>query len=177
MINYKWKNSTNEPSTSLDMDSHCCTQGRIQTVFEIGDRFWAHENWHITALTFLVTYFLIIVENVSITLFRIAGWLLIFSTLYSTNNHRFSVFYTKKRKTKLFGGLAATPSPGYHPWPSTGLQLPPSPQMQLFLALAKNYAPLFFSFIPWYPSQPPTARALMRILNFYFTLYTHQLPR
>ena len=51
-------------------------------------------------------------------------------------------------RKKMFRGFAPTSSPGHHPGPLRGLQLPPDPQLQLFLALSKTDAPILFLYYP-----------------------------
>ena len=53
-----------------------------------------------------------------------------------------------RKKTKLFGGFAPTPSPRHHPGSPAGLQLPRDPQLQPFLALTKTDPPIFFLYYP-----------------------------
>ena len=55
------------------------------------------------------------------------------------------MFYTKKQKQKN-GGLHPHQSISLDPL--RGLQLPPDPQLQSFLALPKTDAPIFFLYCP-----------------------------
>ena len=57
----------------------------------------------------------------------------------------FSVLYMKKKKTKLFGDFAPTPSPRHRPRPLGGLTAPPDPQLQSLLTSPKTNASIFFS--------------------------------
>ena len=54
----------------------------------------------------------------------------------------FSVFC--KKKSKIVQGFAYTPFSGHRPGPPGGLNAPPDPQLQSFLALPRTDAPIFF---------------------------------
>ena len=59
----------------------------------------------------------IIVENVSIALFRVTtGWLLIFLPYIHPNIHRFSLFYTKKKIVRILCTHAFTRASPWTPW-------------------------------------------------------------
>ena len=61
------------------------------------------------------------------------------------------VCFIRKKKAKLFRGFAPSLSPRHHPGPhgwEGGLQLPPDPQLQSFLALPRTDALIFFLYYP-----------------------------
>ena len=51
----------------------------------------------------------------------------------------------------MFGGFTSTSSPRHFPGALGGLQLPPDPQLLLFLAWPKINAPIFFLYYPLHP--------------------------
>ena len=82
----------------------------------------------------------IMVENLSITLFRVTTeWYFLPYTILAC---------CMKKKSKIVQGFACTCSPRHWPGPPGGLKLHQDPQLQLFLALPKTDAPIFF---PYYP--------------------------
>ena len=69
----------------------------------------------------------------------------IFCPIIHPKNHRFSVFYMRK---KMFWGFAPTSSPMHRPGALGGFQLPPDPQLLSFLAWPKIDASMFFLHYP-----------------------------
>ena len=65
-----------------------------------------------------------------------------------TKDHHFSVFYQKKKQNCL-GDVHPRVHQGIALGPLGGLQLPSDPQRQLFLALPRADAPIFFLIMPW----------------------------
>ena len=70
----------------------------------------------------------------------------IFFPIFTLKNTVLACFIRKKKK--LFGGFAPTPSPGHHPGPPGGFQFPPGPHLQSFLGFPKTNASIFFVCYP-----------------------------
>ena len=88
---------------------------------------------------------LIIVENVSIKLFRVTTEWLHFRPYIHPIDHHFTKKKKKKKKKKKLGALAP---PGHLPGPPGDLKLTSYPQLQSFLTLPKTDAPIFFWIAP-----------------------------
>ena len=81
------------------------------------------------------------------------------------NNHHFSMFYMKK-KNKIIWGLHTHVLTRALPWTPWRLLAHPIPHLQLFLALPKTNAPIFFMYYP-----QVFHKALVKILAH--TIYTY----
>ena len=79
----------------------------------------------------------------------------------------FSVF--RKKKSKIVQGFAYTPFSGHRPGPPGGLNAPPEPQLQSFLA--KNRCAHIFSVFPVY-----IYKIFWKTNNFYPMIRTRTCP-